>query len=377
MLSADDSLAAHGRRRAALVPTISVLVGDEATSLGALQRWAMEQRRPLFCVEGRSEEEGRQTLLNRLLRQPNIEAQALAYLARDLERPAEEVQRSLASARERNLIQSSLDGLLPRASVAFALLTSQPVRQGWLLSENLAAAMELFAPAWPCLLIPGPRSSVACLRQVEAWVGAAPELSACLVLDAASWLHLESVLEGTRLLGVLREGLVSVERPPGKWGVNTSAPDRETRPTEPTDAERALPPEAAAAVLARDDSLPEELERARSAIEAFLFRLLELRASTVGLFELNVKLDFNHGAQRAEVDLLCASLRMALEVDGYHHFVDRAAVRRDRRKDLLLQRHGYVVMRILAEDVVPHMSSVLGDIEDVLAWRRQQVLSPP
>jgi very-short-patch-repair endonuclease len=68
-----------------------------------------------------------------------------------------------------------------------------------------------------------------------------------------------------------------------------------------------------------------------------------------------------------EVDLLAADLRLAVEVDGYHHFQDEDAYRRDRRKDLDLQRRGYLVVRVLAEDVVCRLEEVLRTILDAVA----------
>ena len=52
-----------------------------------------------------------------------------------------------------------------------------------------------------------------------------------------------------------------------------------------------------------------------------------------------------------EVDLLCADARLAVELDGSQHLDSADAYRRDRRKDMLLQQHGYFVLRFLAEDV--------------------------
>ncbi|HEX5269883.1 MAG TPA: DUF559 domain-containing protein, partial [Gemmataceae bacterium] len=96
-------------------------------------------------------------------------------------------------------------------------------------------------------------------------------------------------------------------------------------------------------------------DRARSAAERFLFERLESLPQTAGQFVLNATLDFRFGVKEAEVDLLAKGLRLALEVDGYHHFRDADAYRRDRRKDWELQRRGYVVLRFLADDVVSRM----------------------
>lgn len=60
-----------------------------------------------------------------------------------------------------------------------------------------------------------------------------------------------------------------------------------------------------------------------------------------------------------EVDFLCETAMLAVEIDGYHHFADKDAYRRDRRKDELLQENGYFVLRFLAEDVLSHLGEVI------------------
>src|SRR5262249_27655520 len=103
-------------------------------------------------------------------------------------------------------------------------------------------------------------------------------------------------------------------------------------------------------------------ERARSAAERFLFERLQSLPETAGLFSLNPPLDFRFGAKNAEADLVARDLRLAIEVDGYFHFVGADAYRRDRRKDWELQRRGYLVLRFLAEDVVARMEEMLDTI---------------
>jgi superfamily II DNA or RNA helicase len=113
-------------------------------------------------------------------------------------------------------------------------------------------------------------------------------------------------------------------------------------------------------------SVPPDAEgaaRARSATESFLFRRLETLPSTKGRFELNATLPIAFdGQSHLEVDLLCAEARVAVELDGAQHLGDPVAYRRDRRKDLLLQENGYVVLRFLAEDVGKELNLVLDTI---------------
>lgn len=119
-----------------------------------------------------------------------------------------------------------------------------------------------------------------------------------------------------------------------------------------------LPPEADGAA------------RARSATEAFLYRRLETLPETKGRFRLNVALPIAFDATSSlEVDLLCADARVAVELDGPQHLGDPVAYRRDRRKDLLLQQNGYLVLRFLAEDVGKELDAVLDGILQSLRRR--------
>ena len=107
----------------------------------------------------------------------------------------------------------------------------------------------------------------------------------------------------------------------------------------------------------------------KSEEERFFFQLLEHTTDLCGLFQLNVSPGFLFGNKPAEVDLACLDLKIAVEIDGYHHFTDPEHYRRDRRKDLVLQQHGYFVLRFLAEDVVPEMAAILKTIRDVVQMR--------
>lgn len=108
-------------------------------------------------------------------------------------------------------------------------------------------------------------------------------------------------------------------------------------------------------------------DSARSAAERFLFRFLDGLPRTKGYFALNGRLDIPFGPNPyMEVDLLCASKKIAVEIDGAFHFEDAEHYRRDRRKDYLLQKNGYLVLRFLAEDVTRQLSHVMDDIAAAL-----------
>lgn len=110
------------------------------------------------------------------------------------------------------------------------------------------------------------------------------------------------------------------------------------------------------------------VDRARSASEAFLYRRLESLPETRGRFQLNVALPISFsGSGHMEVDLLCADAHIVIEIDGEQHFSDMNAYRSDRRKDVLLQENGYMVLRFLAEDIGKHLNDILDCILRALA----------
>jgi len=55
-----------------------------------------------------------------------------------------------------------------------------------------------------------------------------------------------------------------------------------------------------------------------------------------------------------------------------HHFADPDCYRRDRRKDLLLQTHGLLVVRLLADDVVRDVRAAVTVVSQALAYRLGQ-----
>jgi very-short-patch-repair endonuclease len=112
------------------------------------------------------------------------------------------------------------------------------------------------------------------------------------------------------------------------------------------------------------------VQLARSALELLLYQLLVADPRTRGRFRHNQRMSFRFGRKAAEIDLWALADRVAVEVDGPHHFASLAAYRRDRRKDVLLQRHGFFVFRVAAPDVVGAGNIVVDAIADVLAHPR-------
>ena len=113
--------------------------------------------------------------------------------------------------------------------------------------------------------------------------------------------------------------------------------------------------------------------RARSASEAFLYRRLQTLPATKDHFCLNVRLPIAFdGSGHMEVDFLCADLGIVIELDGDQHLADADAYRRDRHKDILLQQHGYFVLRFLACDVAKRLDHVLDGLLAVIQSQRNR-----
>ena len=89
------------------------------------------------------------------------------------------------------------------------------------------------------------------------------------------------------------------------------------------------------------------------------------------LFRFNVRVESRLGS-RFLVDLLWPEGRVVVEIDGWHHFRSPDNFRRDRRKDVLLQQRGYLVVRVLATDIVEDAPGVCRVVREALAERRSR-----
>lgn len=117
----------------------------------------------------------------------------------------------------------------------------------------------------------------------------------------------------------------------------------------------------------------EGINRARSATEAFLYQRLQTIAETEGRFGLNAELPIPFDGQgKMEVDLLDVDAKLVIELDGGQHLASPDAYRCDRRKDAVLQEHGYFVLRFLAEDVGSRLDDVLDTILRTLVHREMR-----
>lgn len=205
------------------------------------------------------------------------------------------------------------------------------------------------------------------------WAMRVPALSIALAVPAEIWDHYLVTGPESRTKALLREGEIAVPviNPTTVKQTLTEAGVVESVAAviAANGVDAALLESAVSAIhgTASPPTTQAEDDRARSAAERFLFEFLESLPETAGRFELNATLDFRFGPRPAEVDLLCRSPRIAIEVDGYFHFLSPEAYRRDRTKDWELQQRGFLVLRFLAEDVIPKVDLIRDRILDAIA----------
>jgi hypothetical protein len=373
----------HAIRRTAGVPTVSLLVGPIGAGCGTWRRWASATGRTVVVASRNLFPTAE--WVRPIAEQVDLPAAAVRCLAQRAGRDPDEF---LAAWREKTLtdrerfwgtlaphVDDDLLGTVANLAVdrgswntvAAALLD---------LGDRIVPLILRLVPSalWPSVLfVVGSRDDFSAVSPVAAqWATSVPAVPIAIVVPAAVWDDFVTAAPESRAKALLREGELAVpsidpttvERTLSEAGAAGSA----------VTALAAIGPDAAlvdsAVGVVRATVAPPTTQadddRARSAAERFLFAFLESLPETAGRFELNASLDFPFGPRPAEVDLLCRSPRIAVEVDGYFHFLAPDGYRRDRTKDWELQRRGYLVLRFLAEDVFPRLEMIRDRILDAL-----------
>jgi very-short-patch-repair endonuclease len=381
----------HDQRRRCGVPTVSVLFGPVEPSLRLARRWAEASGRPMVLV--RPEQPDPEIVVvpwvNRLTADGDLATAVAEWLARRLDRPADSLIGSLRAMTtyERKMF---LESALPMVSETGVELVGRWLIENagvWPECPGLARALDSLLegrgrPYIRVFTALGELVRLECLpvlvfslatqdlsrmhgiaRLLAELAAAQPRPALMLVVEPALFDVYQAQAPVSRAKALLREAVVHFNH--GRSAGTEARPSEEDLSSSQCGGPPCPP-------FGDTDDDP-----ARSAAERFLFERLESSRETAGLFELNGTLDFRFGPTHwIEVDLVARSLRLAVEVDGYHHFQDPEAYRRDRRKDLELQKHGYMVVRVLADDVVERFEDVRNTVLTAVEFRREALIDP-
>jgi hypothetical protein len=410
----------HQLRRDSGMPTVSVLSGPVGLAVREVRLWAGGRGRSVVEVTDDRPDAMANAWVDRLAAGGNLRREAASWLAGRLVIDADELEARIGrmSLRELDLfLESALsdrDGGGAEATCRWVLeetATGEDIAAPGLASR-LGAALSVQLGNGPSerafvalgtLISPGRVPVILAARgpdvaEETAWFEAAsrslaslvlaqPRATAILAVDPGALEAYMRLAPESRDKALIRTGVVAVrglDRGEIVRRLAESLPGAATLHEGPI---RRLAADGAssglvglflgAALAASEPDEPGGDDRARSAAERFLFERLESLPATAGLFELNASLDIPFGPGRSmEVDLMSRALGLAIEVDGYYHFQGEDAYRRDRRKDVLLQGRGYLVVRVLAEDVVRRLEDVLDLILEAVASRRRDRNAP-
>jgi hypothetical protein len=380
----------HAERRRAGVPTVTLALGSFVEHTARLRRCLAGEGSDIVVAEPAPPEMLARTWIDSLTGRRDLRETAFSAIAgaRPELSALLPAQWSSRTPRERELWLTQLmsDTRAPSAQGALGWLRDRSSALGMTASSDnpLRVLSRLTdwvsASAWPALLVTA--SSAPHLEALVTLAIAVPRLPLLAVVDEQRWTSERSRL-CSRTRSLLSEGVVLLRDLP-----ETADPDHAILPPPDigaTEGASTRPQSRLALLFERADGAcrranalaeenseedPEASELARSLAELLLSEMLERDVVTRGLFALNATLPFEFGTQPAEVDLLCRSLDLAVEVDGYFHFTNPARYRRDRRKDLLLQTHGFWVARYLATDVVDRGDDVVSSIRTLIQRRK-------
>ena len=331
----------HGAERANGCHVLSLIVGDAMVAQIAWATWAAGHGYLTLRTQADSFHAAIADLLTQMpwLRCLTEARKRLAAAAR-IDVQAVDAALDARSASERRTWIEDVSGLdrhawvsgwllsaLRRSAAGLPELSTAPV-QG---SELLAIACDLACPTAVLIQHPAPDAS---------WLERAISIAAALiaylpghsVAVTAPDTWIASVLHDGRqsaALSMARQGLVAMTTPA-----------------------RRLP------------------GRARRRTTKALFDALALDPRTRGRFALDSEVSIPEGGAQIDVDLVALGAKIAVELDGWHHFHDPEGYWRDRIQDMRLQRAGYFVMRFLAEDVDERLVSTIDQIALALAGRR-------
>jgi very-short-patch-repair endonuclease len=338
------------------VPVVSIWLGDAAECERALKAAGCA----IVWADGADLQAVARAWWRELAARRDLVSEAFGFLAGELRESDAQLRAGWIArgARERSMWLDEIES--PSSAGAVALLR-HIVESKQEPADYAIALQNLYTwlPRPECL---GLRGSAG-LRGVLALAVERPRLPVVASFDRAAWGELSPRLDD-RSRTLLEHGVfpapIAQAMPPVVKPTPIAQQVREAY-ERAQEARRKLSEEASQLAA-----------RARSEAEHRLYELLQEDPVTRDLFELNVQMPFSFGARRAEIDLACVELRVAVEIDGFYHFQEFDAYRRDRRKDVLLQHQGFLVSRHLADDVMEKPREVVRAIRDLVKRRRRR-----
>lgn len=417
-LTIDDvaaELQRHHQRRAVEIPTVTVLAGPVGLAVQVWKRWAESVQRPVAATTSSRHADILKQSFVELSRKIDLLESVAHYCAKQATRDPEQVHSAFLrkGSHELDLVLGSCGLDLDDGSAGWLCKQIVTVAQheagleAWLgkLTQHVTVRPDLFFSVLQSLVkVVGSARIPAII--VYQWTGEmnvsdlestasrlvqiatkCPLMPVAIALNAASLSAFLDEAAESRSKAIFREGVVFFE------GMTCKAIQRRISAHAQPQENGQSKAEVVAKRLAddgADENLVEsfteliclsqsgspklkESDAARSAAERFLWERLESHPITAGLFELNGKLSAPAAFRSVmEVDLLCRELQLAVEIDGYYHFQDDAAYRRDRRKDLDLQKQGYLVVRLLAKDMVARYEEILETIFQSVEFQRNR-----
>ena len=388
-------LALHQLQRSQSIPTLSVLVGKPITTRQLWLRW-LGQTRQVTCPY-RSPAGLLQNWLTVAAQDGELRSHILQTLATLVSQPASRLdtwlthtstyqiqqfwQRVYGLSREGEILHSLLSMLQPQAQKTELFSLGQP-EQNSVLLRHFAIAVSLLPPSSvPGLLVSLCNSDdqAAALAWLTQLAEAAPALPLGLTLTTAQTQGLLSQIPESRSKAMARSGLIDVAAPDSsslkRWLCDRGITDEtQLRPmldlVETYGATSAVL-ETGLTLIGSATQLQKNAPPSvfRSYPEWLLFQYLEARSATMGRFQANARLEIQFGNSPLEADFLDAAAKIVIELDGYHHFSNAENYRRDRRKDVTLQHHGFLVLRFLSEDIISHLEDILATIERSIVVR--------
>ncbi len=373
----------HQQKRKNGIPTLSVLVGPPSQVMSLWLDWSLGSGRELLLISQESRDLVRRAA-GEWLSRPWIMDRLIDHLSPGINMPSQHVRELLKgeSCQERMNIAAQMISLSSPRSVEMVsrcLLEGEAGSDYRALMEGLALIEGHLAPGLLFLSYEAPEETVKVLADL---IELCPGVPVAWSIPSSDYLEFLERTPSSRAGMICREGLVVLgEHPVEDTGWKPLrheecfggllSKDAFQCPSESVDLHEAADPypgDMATGQILRKS--PEQLDRARSAAEAFLYDRLESLPETAGMFQLNGVMSADWGPHgRVEVDLLCMSRRVAVEIDGYHHFCDPEGYRKDRQKDIILQQQGFLVLRFLADDVVSRMEVILNTVLSALRWR--------